>query len=328
MAGQVASRDGDILVEARADRPGTGRPTSFTLNQALSDVASLTEFGVYVVGVEVVGTRGSTTGRVAITRTLLPWVPQPSDFQPDRRSAGSGHSWTPRSGWPTARSPTTRWPPTSRPADGCDRLVQAGARLGDGAAVTWAIDPDLVETVADMADENGYLVATRGDGSVPGGGGALAQQWLDRLRAATAGADVLALPYADPDLAALVHDGRPRRRRPARRHNRRRGADRAAALGERRRRHRLAGRRLPRPGHPRRPAAGRGSRPPVLDGRALPTTDRPELHPVRSGPAAVELGPGRCPARRPRAWSTCWPGPGATPPRRCWRRSGSSPRPR
>ncbi len=209
MAGQVASRDGDVLVEAGLIDLAPGGSTSFTLNQALSDVASLTEFGVYVLGVEVMGTRGSTTGRVAITRTLLPWVPQPSDISP------TGFSWI----WPLVDAPVRqadgRFADDSLAADlaiggRLDRLVQAGARLGDGAAVTWAIDPDLVETVADMADENGYLVATRGDGSVPGGGGALAQQWLDRLRTATAGADVLALPYADPDMAALVHNGQPR----------------------------------------------------------------------------------------------------------------------
>ena len=36
----------------------------------------------------------------------------------------------------------------------------------------------------------------------------LAKRWLTELRAATAGRDVLALPYADPDLTALVRHGR------------------------------------------------------------------------------------------------------------------------
>jgi hypothetical protein len=209
MAGQVASRDGEVLVEAPLIDLAPGGSTSFTLHQALSEVPSLTEFGVYVLGLEVVGTRGSSTGRVSITRTLLPWVPAPTDISP------TGFSWV----WPLVDAPVRqadgRFVDDSLAADlaiggRLDRLVQAGARLGNGAAVTWAIDPDLVDTVADMADENGYLVATSGDTSVPGGGGALAQQWLDRLRTATAGADVLALPYADPDVAALVHNGQPR----------------------------------------------------------------------------------------------------------------------
>ncbi len=224
IAGQAASRDGEVLLEAPLVDLAPGGSTPFTLHQALSDVPWLTEFGVYVLGIEVVGTRGSSTGRVSITRTLLPWVPDPPDISP------TGFSWV----WPLVEAPMRqadgRFVDDSLAADlaiggRLDRLVQAGARLADGAGVTWAIDPDLIETVADMADENGYLVA-RGDASVPGGGGALAQQWLDRLRTATAGADVLALPYADPDVAALVRNGQPRHVAQARRI----GADSLSAL--------------------------------------------------------------------------------------------------
>jgi hypothetical protein len=58
-----------------------------------------------------------------------------------------------------------------------------------------------------MAD--GYRVATPEGGSVAGGGAGLAVRWLESLRAATAGASVLALPYADPDVVALVRHGLP-----------------------------------------------------------------------------------------------------------------------
>ena len=50
------------------------------------------------------------------------------------------------------------------------------------------LDPDLVETVADMADGNSYRVATPDGGTVPGTGDVLAKRWLTELRAATAGA--------------------------------------------------------------------------------------------------------------------------------------------
>ena len=93
------------------------------------------------------------------------------------------------------------------PGGRLDRLLQSGAALSEGAAVTWAIDPDLVETIADMGDDNGYQVVTPDNGTVPGGGGDLARAWLERLRIATAGEDVLPLPYADPDLVALTHNG-------------------------------------------------------------------------------------------------------------------------
>lgn len=209
VAGQVSSRDGHVVVEEPLDDLPPGGTATFDLHQPLDEVTSLTEVGVYALGIEVVGSRGSTTGRVALTRTLLPWVPGTEDFSP------TGFSWI----WPLVDAPVRRadgrFADDSLAADlapggRLDRLVQAGGRLAEGAAVTWAIDPDLVETVADMADANGYQVAAPGGGTVPGTGGVLAQQWLDRLRTATTGADVIALPYADPDLVALVRNGQPR----------------------------------------------------------------------------------------------------------------------
>jgi Family of unknown function (DUF6049) len=209
MAGRVSSRDGQVIVEAPLDdlAPGTSAP--FDLRQPLDEVTSLTGFGVYALGVEVVGARGGgDPGRLAFTRTLLPWVPATPDFRP------TGFSWV----WPLVDAPVRlangRFADDSLAADlavggRLDRLLQAGVRLQQpGAAVTWAIDPDLVATVADMADGNGYRVVSPDGGTVPGGGGGLAQRWLGELRDATAGRDVLALPYADPDLAALVHHGR------------------------------------------------------------------------------------------------------------------------
>ena len=57
--------------------------------------------------------------------------------------------------------------------------------------------------IADMADGNSYRVAAPDGGTVRGTGDVLAKRWLTELRAATAGRDVLALPYADhPDYQA------------------------------------------------------------------------------------------------------------------------------
>ena len=192
------------------------------------------------------------------------------------------------------------------PGGRLDRLLQAGATLGDGAAVTWAIDPDLVEAVADMADDNGYLVATPDGGTVPGGGGRWPSDWLERLRIATAGADVLALPYADPDLVALVHNGLQGDVATARTVGAR-GPGRAAPVGQPGRGHRLADQRLPRPGHPRRPRPG-GVTATVLDGRALPrrstsATRRP------GGPSCRPARVGSPPCSPTRPWPTCSPGP-------------------
>ncbi len=178
--------------------------------------------------------------------------------------------------------------------------------------MTWAIDPDLVETVADMGDDNGYQVATPDNGTVAG----------RRRRAGPAagwtgcgsrppGEDVLPLPYADPDLVALTDTacrvtlghGPDRRRH---------GPGRAAAAASLVDRHRLADRRLPRPGHPGRPRPGGRDR--DRPGRPGPA-HRPSTSATRR-PAGRRLAPLRADrgaARRPRRWPTCSPGPGRGP---------------
>lgn len=204
--GTLPSRDGQVVVEEPLGDLAHGSRTSFDLQQALDQVSALSGFGVYALGVEVVGSRGGGTSRLALTRTQLPWVPASPDFRP------TGFSWV----WPLVGRPVRLADGTFAddslakdlaPGGRLTRLLDAGSRLAQGAAVTWAVDPDLVETVADMAD--GYPVVAANGGTVAGGGQVLAQRWLAALRAATAGAPVLALPYADPDLVAVVHGGGP-----------------------------------------------------------------------------------------------------------------------
>lgn len=56
------------------------------------------------------------------------------------------------------------------------------------SAVSWAVDPSLVERAA--------------------AGGPISTDWLADLTSGTQGRDVLALPWADPDLAAIAHGRR------------------------------------------------------------------------------------------------------------------------
>ena len=55
-------------------------------------------------------------------------------------------------------------------------LLAAGADQG----ITWVIDPDLLETVADMADQDGYRVRDPADPSrtLPGTRADVAAAWL------------------------------------------------------------------------------------------------------------------------------------------------------
>jgi hypothetical protein len=72
-------------------------------------------------------------------------------------------------------------------------------------ALCFAVDPDLLETVGQMAD--GYRVRTGAGQVVEGKGGAAAKAWLDKLRLLTANECVIAVPYADADLVALSRAG-------------------------------------------------------------------------------------------------------------------------
>jgi hypothetical protein len=72
------------------------------------------------------------------------------------------------------------------------------------SSLCFAVDPDLLATVQAMA--GGYRV-TSGATTVAGQGAAAAQAWLTTLKGLTTNHCVLALPYADADLAALAHAG-------------------------------------------------------------------------------------------------------------------------
>lgn len=85
-----------------------------------------------------------------------------------------------------------------------DRAEQvAGARV----PVTLAVDAETVESVAALAAGSARVAA---DGSGPATqriGSPAAAAWLQRLKVRAARHPVVALPYADADVAALVHAG-------------------------------------------------------------------------------------------------------------------------
>ncbi|HEU4910750.1 MAG TPA: DUF6049 family protein [Actinomycetes bacterium] len=206
VAGVTTSRDGSVVVSADLPDLAAGESAEFSLSRSVAELTSLTEFGVYVVGIEVLATRSSGFGRVAIERTLLPWVPPQQTMRP------TGYSWL----WPLVANPVRLADDTfaddtlaEEMAVGgrLDRLVEAGARLGEGAALTWAIEPALLSAAADMADEDGYVVRERDGTEIPGTGGLLAARWLEKVRAATLATPVVALPFGDVDLTAVHRAG-------------------------------------------------------------------------------------------------------------------------
>ncbi|MCU7823680.1 DUF6049 family protein [Kitasatospora sp. DSM 101779] len=211
------SKDGTVLPGHKADlgdlAPGQSRP--YVLQVSTSDLGLRTA-GVYELAVDV---RDTDEDRpLGIARTFLPYNTAPSGKQTRIATL-----------WPITHAPelvaqtmpdddqmpvlrddslTTELAPNGR----LGKLVSIGQTLPN---LTWVIDPDLLDTVYAMTKP--YRVQKPGTGgesakaenTVAGTGQNAATAWLAQLRTAVAanGSQVVALPYADPDLASIAHNG-------------------------------------------------------------------------------------------------------------------------
>ena len=200
-SGQL-NRDGRPLARARAELGETVAPggqRAFSIAVPL-DTLGLDRFGVYPLTLEVRGDLGRGPRSLGRVRTFLPWSPEVKEYRE------LGVSWL----WPVLAVPRRTGPDGAFHDDTLAREIAATGRLGRlvaagaSASVTWVVDPDLLESVADMAD--GYLVAEP-EGLVEGTGREAATAWLDGLRAASADNEVVALHFADIDVAGLVEAG-------------------------------------------------------------------------------------------------------------------------
>ncbi|MGI8535491.1 MAG: DUF6049 family protein [Mycobacteriales bacterium] len=90
-------------------------------------------------------------------------------------------------------------PPPEEPAEGVPVPSVTKCR-GEPVPITYGVDPDLLSTVEAIASP--YTVLER-DGRVGRTASANAVQWLAAVRTAAGAGEVLALPYADPDVVAL-----------------------------------------------------------------------------------------------------------------------------
>jgi hypothetical protein len=213
-SGYVSAKDGDEIadhVAELADVPA-GAGASFSLKVPVSAL-DLGSTGVYQLGVVLEGRTSVEPWQHAlgIKRTFLPWYADGESAKPTRI--------------------TYLWPLTDRPHiaargdidsqqnpifldDDLAAELAPGGRLqvmvdlAKNLPVTWVVDPDLLATVEAMT--KGYRVAGPGGDvthSTPGTGAALATQWLNALRGAVTGDEVIALPFGDTDLASLAHNG-------------------------------------------------------------------------------------------------------------------------
>ncbi len=175
------------------------------------DQLHLGEDGVYQLGVSLTGgtSRQPWPQVLGIERTFLPWQSGPS-----QKKSQLTYLWplisathvTARTDNDEDRTPIFRDDRLVKELAPGGRLQQMVA-LGKNLPITWVVDPDLLATVDAMTKK--YEVQNpSGNGTRAGRGQTVAKQWLDALQKAVDGKQVVALPFADPDLASLAHRGK------------------------------------------------------------------------------------------------------------------------
>ncbi|MFE6056509.1 DUF6049 family protein [Kitasatospora sp. NPDC056446] len=202
-----------------------GQTLPYTLSVAVNELG-MSASGVYELAVDAWGSTADNQHdrALGIARSFLPYNPGGAEAQPTKVATL----------WPLVHTPVLaaqtyadndQSVPVLRddslatdlaPGGRLYELVDTGSKL---TGLTWVVDPDLVD--AAFAMTRPYRVQNPGtessgkpardDNTVPGSGSAAATAtaWLDKLRAAVAKPEnqVVALPYADPDLASIAHNG-------------------------------------------------------------------------------------------------------------------------
>ncbi|MFF9814572.1 DUF6049 family protein [Streptomyces sp. NPDC014006] len=173
------------------------------------DKLDLGDDGVYQLGVSLSGKTSTQSWEqvMGIQRTFLPWQPDETDTKTKTTVL-----------WPlmssvrmTAEtSPGEQQTPVFLNDDLAKELAPGGrleqmVALGKSLNVTWVVDPDLLASVDAMAGS--YKVRGADGTATPGRNQVVAKQWLAELQQAVAGKEVVALPFGDPDLASLAHNG-------------------------------------------------------------------------------------------------------------------------
>ncbi|MFC8517593.1 DUF6049 family protein [Streptomyces sp. NPDC057257] len=173
------------------------------------DKLDLGDDGVYQFAVSLSGeTSAQPWDQVlGIQRTFLPWQPEGADTKTKTTFL-----------WPlvstvhmTAETGSNEQQTPVFLNDDLAKEISAGGRLdemlslGKDLDVTWVIDPDLLASVDAMTGS--YKIRNADGTTTTGTHQAIAKQWLADLQTAVAGNEVVALPFADPDLASLAHNG-------------------------------------------------------------------------------------------------------------------------
>ncbi|GAA3819155.1 DUF6049 family protein [Streptomyces chiangmaiensis] len=194
---------------AEFDKLTPGVSQNFSISVPVKDL-DLGSDGVYQLAVSLSGQTSAQPYEqvLGIQRTFLPW-------QPDGTTTKTKTTFL----WPlisnvhmTAETlPNQQQTPVFQNDELAQELAPGGRlsqllSLGKDLDVTWVIDPDLLASVDAMTGS--YSVKGEGDKVTAGKNQAVAKQWLSELEKAVQNKEVVALPFADPDLASLAHNGR------------------------------------------------------------------------------------------------------------------------
>ncbi|MEV5170738.1 DUF6049 family protein [Streptomyces flaveolus] len=197
--------------EEKFDKLAPGVAEHFTISVPV-DKLDLGDDGVYEFEVTLSGqTSAQAWDQVlGIQRTFLPWQPSEADTKTKTSFLWpliSTVHMTAKTGAGELQTPEFLDDELAKELAPGGRLAQM-VDLGKDLDVTWVIDPDLLASVDAMAAGNYRLQGADGT-STPGPREhqAVAKQWLAALQKAVAGKEVVALPFADPDLASLAHKG-------------------------------------------------------------------------------------------------------------------------
>ncbi|MFH9572368.1 DUF6049 family protein [Streptomyces sp. NPDC017454] len=206
LQGSIAPEIDDKYTE-KFDKLTPGVAEHFNISVPVDDL-DLGGDGVYEFAVSLSGETSAQPWEqiLGIQRTFLPWQPDGAD--PRTKTTAL---------WPLVS--TTHMAAETGPNDeqtpvflndDLAKEISPGGRLnqmvtlGKDLDVTWVVDPDLLASVDAMT---GSYSVRDGDKTVTGTHQAVAKQWLAELQDAVADEEVVALPYADPDLASLAHNG-------------------------------------------------------------------------------------------------------------------------
>ncbi|HMO10336.1 MAG TPA: DUF6049 family protein [Actinotalea sp.] len=190
---------------AQLDLPivlAAGASTTVTIGVPATDLGlptSSTSWGARGLGLEVVDAADPARQRLGAARTFVVWYPA-TEVNPTAVSV---------------LVPVTGPPPSDDAADELAALTSDGGRLASvvaatatSQAVSWAVDPWLLETALGQGPSPG------GGEPSPGGGEpdtetGPARSWAQDVLRAAPGHHVTLLPWGDADVAALAHAGRP-----------------------------------------------------------------------------------------------------------------------